>query len=106
MIYHALRDPAYFKDPEQFIPERFYSDNIEKINSFAYVPFSAGPRNCAGQKCALLEMKSTISKILRHFELLPFGEDVRPLINLVLVSSNGINMGLQTRLYIPLVTYI
>lgn len=66
MIYHALRDPSYFKDPKQFIPERFYSDNIEKINSFAYVLFSAGPRNCVGQKFALLEMKSTISKILRH----------------------------------------
>ncbi|XP_050337305.1 probable cytochrome P450 4d14 [Bactrocera neohumeralis] len=99
MIYHALRDPAYFKDPEKFIPERFYSDNIEKINTFAYVPFSAGPRNCVGQKFALLEMKSTISKILRHYELLPLGEDVRPLMNLVLVSSNGVNMGLKSRLY-------
>ncbi|XP_049314871.1 probable cytochrome P450 4d14 [Bactrocera dorsalis] len=99
MIYHALRDPAYFKEPDQFIPERFYSDNNEKINTFAYVPFSAGPRNCVGQKFALLEMKSTISKILLHYELLPLGEDVRPVMNLVLVSSNGVNMGLKPRLY-------
>ncbi|XP_028901825.2 probable cytochrome P450 4d14 [Zeugodacus cucurbitae] len=99
LTYHALRDPLYFKDPEEFLPERFYSDNIEKNNTFAYVPFSAGPRNCVGQKFAMLEMKSTICKILRHYELFPQGEEVRPLMNLVLVSSNGVNMGLRPRKY-------
>ena len=30
---------------------------------------SAGPRNCIGQKFAVLEMKATVSKILRNFKL-------------------------------------
>lgn len=38
------RDPAIFKDPNQFIPERFLAENNTK-NAFCYVPFSAGPRN-------------------------------------------------------------
>lgn len=92
-----MRDPDYFIDPDVFKPERFSADSAEKINPFAYVPFSAGPRNCIGQKFAILEMKSTISKLLRHFELLPFGEEVRLVMNLILRSSCGINIGLRPR---------
>ncbi|XP_001360299.1 cytochrome P450 4e2 [Drosophila pseudoobscura] len=57
-----------FKDPHKFRPERF---ELEKPGPFEYVPFSAGPRNCIGQKFALLEIKTVVSKIIRHFEVLP-----------------------------------
>ncbi|KAH8260345.1 hypothetical protein KR026_009713 [Drosophila bipectinata] len=57
-----------FKDPHNFRPERFLE---EKPGPFEYVPFSAGPRNCIGQKFALLELKTVISKIIRSFEVLP-----------------------------------
>ena len=99
MIYQAGRDPDYFKSPNEFIPERFDADSIhaEKVNPFAYVPFSAGPRNCIGQKFAILEMKSTVSKMLRHFELLPLGDEVQPEASLILHSSNGFQLGLKLR---------
>ncbi|XP_030378385.1 probable cytochrome P450 4d14 [Scaptodrosophila lebanonensis] len=99
LTYHALRDPDYFPEPEKFIPERFSAERKGEINPFAYTPFSAGPRNCIGQKFAMLEMKSTVSKILRHFELLPLGEEVQPQMNLILRSSTGINAGLKKRVY-------
>uniref|UniRef100_A0A6P4E4T8 Cytochrome P450 4e2 n=1 Tax=Drosophila rhopaloa TaxID=1041015 RepID=A0A6P4E4T8_DRORH len=57
-----------FKDPHKFRPERF---ELEKPGPFEYVPFSAGPRNCIGQKFALLEIKTVVSKIIRNFEVLP-----------------------------------
>ncbi|XP_022229687.2 uncharacterized protein LOC111079011 [Drosophila obscura] len=57
-----------FKDPHKFRPERF---ELEKPGPFEYVPFSAGPRNCIGQKFALLEIKTVVSKIIRHFKVLP-----------------------------------
>ncbi|XP_001356361.3 cytochrome P450 4e3 [Drosophila pseudoobscura] len=57
-----------FKDPHHFRPERFEE---EKPGPFEYVPFSAGPRNCIGQKFALLELKTVISKLVRSFEVLP-----------------------------------
>ena len=44
--YHIQRDASYFTDPDAFIPERF---NTKQIN-YSFVPFSAGPRNCIGQK--------------------------------------------------------
>lgn len=63
-----FRDPAIWEDPDNFRPERFLVEsNVQ--NGFAYVPFSAGPRNCIGQKFDMLEMKSIISKTLRDFEL-------------------------------------
>lgn len=98
-IYVTLRDPMYFSEPEKFKPERFLDDSMNKMNAYAYIPFSAGPRNCIGQKFAILEMKSTISKILRHFELLPLGPEVRPMMNLVLRSANGNHVGLKPRTY-------
>lgn len=99
ITYHAQRDPEFFPDPERFNPERFSFENSSKIDVFAYAPFSAGPRNCIGQKFAMLEMKSTVSKMLRHFELLPLGEPVQPVMNLILRSTTGINLGLKPRVY-------
>lgn len=62
-------DEKLFNDPEAFIPERFLSErSAETQNPFAYVPFSAGPRNCIGQKFAILEIKSIVSKLIRNFE--------------------------------------
>ncbi len=37
------RDPKYWENPNQFIPERFL--NNEKRHQFTWIPFSAGPRN-------------------------------------------------------------
>ncbi|XP_075168008.1 putative cytochrome P450 4d14 [Haematobia irritans] len=99
LLYAGCRDPDYFTQPNDFIPERFESssESADKVNAFANVPFSAGPRNCIGQKFAMLEMKCTISKIVSHFELLPMGEEVQPAMNLILRSATGINVGLKKR---------
>mmetsp|Transcript_10818 Transcript_10818/g.9354 ORF Transcript_10818/g.9354 Transcript_10818/m.9354 type:complete len:98 (+) Transcript_10818:1117-1410(+) len=48
----SLFNPKFFKDPDCFNPGRFLekgnSDEGWKHEPFAYLPFSAGPRNCIG----------------------------------------------------------
>uniref|UniRef100_A0A1A9W297 Cytochrome P450 n=1 Tax=Glossina brevipalpis TaxID=37001 RepID=A0A1A9W297_9MUSC len=96
-LYAVARDPKYFANPDDFLPERFLVENTTKINPFAFVPFSAGPRNCVGQKFAMLEMKMIVGKVLRDYELLPLGPEVVPIVTLILRSTTGVHVGLKPR---------
>ena len=97
MLYYAHRNPEFFPNPEEFIPERFMEENQSKRSAFAYTPFSAGPKNCIGQKFAMLEFKALISKTLRYYELLPLGPPIETMFNFILRSATGANLGLRPR---------
>ncbi|GFR26994.1 cytochrome P450 4c3 [Trichonephila clavata] len=46
-LAHVLhRDAEVFPNPEKFNPDRFLPENSLNRNPYAYIPFSAGPRNC------------------------------------------------------------
>ena len=78
VLYMIQRDPKYFQQPERFIPDRFIEGSEHycgHMNPFAFVPFSAGPRNCIGQKFALQEEKTVLATLLSKY-LVESGDNV------------------------------
>ncbi|XP_058807856.1 cytochrome P450 4C1-like [Phymastichus coffea] len=82
-IFDLHRDANFWLNPEKFNPERFLAENSQNRHPFAYLPMSAGPRNCIGQKFAMNELKSLIGKILYHFHL----EPVEPIADMKLIAD-------------------
>lgn len=62
-IHLVHMNAKYWPDPYRFKPERF----LHKLSHpYAFIPFSAGPRNCIGQKFAMIQSKMLIISILKH----------------------------------------
>ncbi|XP_022104372.1 cytochrome P450 4F4-like [Acanthaster planci] len=96
---NALHHNQYvWDDPETFDPERFSPEKAKDIPPYAYVPFSAGPRNCIGQHFALNEMKIISATILRNFHVsVDKSVPVLRINSLVLRGENGIHLHVTPR---------
>ncbi|XP_078175607.1 desmethyl-deoxy-podophyllotoxin synthase-like isoform X2 [Carex rostrata] len=71
-------DSKYWKDAEEFKPERFSGENsCESADSkvdFELFPFGAGRRNCPGESFSSVIVEVTVANLLYHFNWeLPFG---------------------------------
>nr|DAB41770.1 TPA_inf: cytochrome P450 CYP405A13 [Papilio glaucus] len=98
IFYDGLfSNPKIYSEPEKFNPDRF----LNHMHQYAFVPFSAGPRNCIGFRYAWVAMKATLSNIIRRYEILPGepGTDPQFKYRIITESKNGMQLRLKKREY-------
>lgn len=75
-----MRDERYFRNADEFVPERWLGTASEKnkdepavLDRRAFIPFSYGPHVCVGKTLAMMEMRHVISRLVWEFDM-GFGE--------------------------------
>uniref|UniRef100_A0A1I7UU41 Cytochrome P450 n=1 Tax=Caenorhabditis tropicalis TaxID=1561998 RepID=A0A1I7UU41_9PELO len=94
------RNPLLFDNPHQYNPENFSEEKMSARHAYADVPFSAGPRNCIGQKFAMMEEKAVISWFFRRYRVTASQEFERNKIlpELIVKSSMGFPLTVHHRM--------
>ena len=98
-IWVIHRHKQYWDAPDTFDPDRFETENgREAQRSCAYLPFSMGPRVCAGAAFALQEGTLLLAAVSRRFRFLPApGPEPQPVARLTLRSANGVKVLVERR---------
>ncbi|XP_072523012.1 cytochrome P450 4F3 [Salminus brasiliensis] len=94
-IYGTHHNPEVWPNPEVYDPMRFDPENSKQRSSYAFVPFSAGPRNCIGQSFALAEIRVVLALTLRRFRVLPGSRPPQRLYKLIMRTENGLPLKLE-----------
>ena len=78
-VYAIHYCDEFYPNPYKFDPDRFMPHNRDKLIPYTYLPFGAGPRNCIGMRFALMEIKLTLSLIVRKYIFFPTERTAVPL---------------------------
>eukprot|EP00795_Rhopilema_esculentum_P008284 gene8284-14242_t len=101
-MYFLGRHPHVLRKAQEEIDslDGFLIESSIKCRPFAYVPFSAGPRNCIGQRFALLEEKMLLSNFLRHYDItsLQDPEQIDMSAETILGTRNGLSVKISQRM--------
>ncbi|XP_036591986.1 cytochrome P450 4F8-like [Trichosurus vulpecula] len=89
-IFGTHHNPAVWPNPEVYDPYRFDAQNTQKMSPLAFMPFSAGPRNCIGQNFAMSEMKVVLALTLLRFRVLPHEKPAQRKADIILKAEDGL----------------
>jgi cytochrome P450 len=84
--------------PDHFVPERFLPENAGARQRYSYVPFSVGPRACAGQVFGMTEAILCLATLGQRARLrLVPGTVVEPVSRLTLRPGDSLPMWIEHR---------
>ncbi|MFB7786820.1 cytochrome P450 [Streptomyces vinaceus] len=69
--YALHRDPALFRDPTVFDPDRWEEKGDEQPRAHRYIPFSAGQHKCIGDTFAVAEILTALATVSARWRLVP-----------------------------------
>ena len=101
-VWAIGRDPTYWKDPEEFLPERFEESSIDyKGQHFEFLPFGAGRRICPGMNLGVKTVELALANLLYHFNWkLPEGMKEE---DLDMEETSGLSLTIYKKLPLKLV---
>ncbi|CAJ0836941.1 10654_t:CDS:2, partial [Entrophospora sp. SA101] len=68
-IYQIHHSPSIWgEDVEKFNPSRWFTEKVKGLTHYNFMPFSAGPKSCIGNRLALNEAKVILCNLLRNFQ--------------------------------------
>ncbi|CAL5422985.1 unnamed protein product [Camellia sinensis] len=77
-VWAVARDPAVWKNPMEFRPERFFEEDVDmKGHDYRLLPFGAGRRVCPGAQLGINLVTSMLGHLLHHFVWTP-SEGMKP----------------------------
>jgi len=92
------RHEDHWDKPDVFDPDRFETEKGQEGLRCAYLPFSMGPRVCAGAAFALQEATLLLAELVRRFRFIPAaGHTPVPVARLTLRSANGLPLVVERR---------
>ncbi|XP_065091175.1 cytochrome P450 4c21-like [Ochlerotatus camptorhynchus] len=65
---HRRKD-VWGADPLEFNPENFLPERVANRHPYAFIPLSAGPRNCIGYRYAMISLKIFLIRLLQQYRL-------------------------------------
>lgn len=87
--YLVHRHPVFWPDPERFDPKRFAPEQVAARHKYAYIPFSAGPRQCIGNSFALMEATLILATVAQRYRLRLVGSSLPAMEPLVTLRPQG-----------------
>ncbi len=94
-IYLVHRDPRYWRNPGEFMPERFAPEQTRQ--PYTFLPFGGGARNCIGMAFAQVEAKVVLARILQQYDLALTNPRVGLRMGATLEPHPGVQVKVQKR---------
>jgi cytochrome P450 len=67
--YVTHRHLDFWEEAERFDPERFQPERKAERPRFAYMPFGGGPRQCIGNRFAMMEATLILALVAQRYRL-------------------------------------